>query len=69
MFQDDRDLKSQQLLFDWKELSIYVHVAARQDTYSLGLPPLLLSKVKGILSFLMWVRTCYIKNSARLPSF
>ena len=68
MFQTDHDLKSQQPLSDWKKISIFAPSPLGHDTHSLGLPPELLSKVKGILSFLMWVRTCYIICSARLST-
>ena len=66
MFQADHDLKNQQLLSDWKKLSTFAALALVQDTHSLGLPPVLLSKVNDILSFLIWVKTCYIKTSVRL---
>ena len=41
----DHDLNNQQLLSDWKNFSMLAHLPLRQDTHSLGLPPVLSSMV------------------------
>ena len=52
----------------WKQMSRFRYLPLREATYSLGLPPVLFSMVNGIFSFLMWVKTCCVRMSARLAS-